>query len=66
MDTSINEGDITHTPIPEKQSKVNKAEMGVSTKELPKEVLETAVSLKIKIEKYYDQLDKQVADRSNR
>ena len=31
-----------------------------------KEVLEIAVSLKMKIEKYYEQLDKQVTDRSNR
>jgi KaiC/GvpD/RAD55 family RecA-like ATPase len=36
------------------------------TKELPKEVLEIAVSLKMKIEKYYEQLDKQVLDRSTR
>jgi len=36
------------------------------SKELPKEVLEIAVSLKMKIEKYYEQLDKQVTDRSNR
>lgn len=36
------------------------------TKELPKEVLEIAVSLKMKIEKYYEQLDKQVTDRTTR
>lgn len=36
------------------------------SKELSKEVLEIAVSLKMKIEKYYEQLDKQVAERSSR
>lgn len=36
------------------------------TKEFSKEVLEIAVSLKMKIEKYYEHLDKQVIERSNR
>lgn len=36
------------------------------TKEISKEVLEIAVSLKMKIEKYYEHLDKQVIERTNR
>ena len=36
------------------------------TKTLPRETLEIAASIKLRVEKYYEQLDKQVFERSNR
>ena len=36
------------------------------TKSLGKETLEIAASIKLRIEKYYEQLDKQVSERTNR
>lgn len=36
------------------------------SKDLPKELLERVASLKIRIENYYEQLNKQVNERSHR
>lgn len=36
------------------------------TTAFPRETLEIAASIKLRIEKYYEQLEKQVSERSNR